>query len=106
MSKKKEAYAKTAAESEQRVASAGGRVPAAARANARPDEESREAGPSARRAPDQAVIPGILGRQLRAAYGELLNVPVPDRFNDLIKKLQEKESEDAATTVGDEEESA
>ena len=26
----------------------------------------------------QEVLPGILGKQLRAAYGELLNAPVPD----------------------------
>jgi hypothetical protein len=40
----------------------------------------------------QAVLPGILGKQLRTAYGELLNAPVPDRINDLIKQLQSKEA--------------
>ncbi len=34
------------------------------------------------------VLPGILGKQLRAAYGELLNAPVPDAIADLIKKLE------------------
>jgi hypothetical protein len=36
-------------------------------------------------------LPGILGKQLRAAYGELLNAPVPDAFTDLIKRLESKE---------------
>lgn len=43
------------------------------------------------KAPDQDVLPGILGKQLRAAYGELLNSPVPDAFTDLIKKLEQHE---------------
>jgi len=103
MSEKKEAFARTAAESEQRMAGAGGRGTAGQ--NIQRDEKGSQAKPGAARAPDQAVIPGILGKQLRAAYGELLNAPVPDRINDLIKKLQHKESEDAAT-VGDEEDSA
>lgn len=46
----------------------------------------------------QSVLPGILGKQLRAAYGELLNSPVPDRFNDLIKQLQHKEAAAASPT--------
>jgi hypothetical protein len=41
----------------------------------------------------QAALPDILGKQLRAAYGELLSTPVPDRFNDLIKQLQRREAE-------------
>ena len=40
------------------------------------------------KAQDQDVLPGILGKQLRAAYGELLNSPIPDAFTDLIKKLE------------------
>jgi hypothetical protein len=43
------------------------------------------------RARNQDVLPGILGKQLRAAYGELLNAPVPDAFTDLIKRLESKE---------------
>ncbi len=50
----------------------------------------------------QAVLPGILGKQLRTAYGELLNSPVPDRINDLIKQLQSKEA-GAAKSPRDEE---
>jgi hypothetical protein len=38
------------------------------------------------------VLPGILGKQLRAAYGELLNAPVPDAITELIKKLESKEA--------------
>lgn len=43
------------------------------------------------KAPDQDVLPGILGKQLRAAYGELLNSPIPDAFSDLIKQLEGRE---------------
>jgi hypothetical protein len=51
----------------------------------------------------QGVLPGILGKQLRAAYGELLNNPVPDRFNDLLKKLQESEAKAAKSSRDGEE---
>jgi hypothetical protein len=37
-------------------------------------------------------LQGILGKQLRAAYGELLNTPVPDKINDLINQLKDAES--------------
>jgi len=51
-----------------------------------------EGGKGARkRAPDQDVLPGILGKQLRAAYSELLNAPIPDQFTELIKRLEGKE---------------
>ena len=40
----------------------------------------------------QEALPGILGRQLRAAYGELLNAPVPDAITDLIKRLEKQEA--------------
>jgi len=53
---------------------------------------SAETGKGARkRAPDQDVLPGILGKQLKAAYSELLNAPIPDAFSDLIKRLENKE---------------
>jgi hypothetical protein len=51
------------------------------------DSSQRPRGPN--------VLPDILGKQLRAAYGELLSSPVPDRFNDLIKKLEHREAQDA-----------
>ena len=47
--------------------------------------------PPRRRAQD--ALPGILGKQLRAAYGELLNAPVPDAITDLIKRLENQEAE-------------
>ena len=40
---------------------------------------------------NQDVLPEILGKQLRAAYGELLSSPVPDAFNELIKRLESQE---------------
>lgn len=46
----------------------------------------------------QDVLPGILGKQLRAAYGELLSSPVPDRITDLIKQLEGKEAGTPART--------
>ena len=48
---------------------------------------------------NQDVLPEILGKQLRAAYGELLSSPVPDAFNELIKRLesQEPRADKAAT---------
>src|SRR6185312_11456516 len=44
------------------------------------------------RGKNQEVLQGILGKQLRAAYGELLNTPVPDKINDLINQLKDAES--------------
>jgi hypothetical protein len=43
------------------------------------------------RARNQDVLPGILGKQLKAAYSELLNAPVPDAITQLIKQLESKE---------------
>jgi Anti-sigma factor NepR len=43
------------------------------------------------RARNQDVLPGILGKQLKAAYSELLNAPVPDAITRLIKQLEDKE---------------
>ena len=55
--------------------------------------------PGRPRGRNQDVLPEILGKQLRAAYGELLNSPVPDAFNELIKRLesQEPRADKAAT---------
>ena len=55
-------------------------------------EDSKDAAKGAR-ARNQDVLPGILGKQLRAAYGELLNSPVPHRITDLIKQLEGKEAQ-------------
>jgi hypothetical protein len=58
---------------------------------------------TAKRAPAQSVLPDILGKQLRTAYSELLNDPVPDRFNDLIKKLEHREAEEAQSSTSQDE---
>lgn len=52
------------------------------------------------KAPDQDVLPGILGKQLRAAYGELLNAPIPDAFAELIKQLEGREPGSASDGPG------
>jgi Anti-sigma factor NepR len=53
---------------------------------------SEDAAAPSGRGKNQQVLQGILGKQLRAAYGELLNTPVPDRINDLINQLKDAES--------------
>ena len=53
---------------------------------------SEDATAQSGRGKNQQVLQGILGKQLRAAYGELLNTPVPDRINDLINQLKDAES--------------
>ncbi|WP_246274192.1 NepR family anti-sigma factor [Hyphomicrobium sulfonivorans] len=47
---------------------------------------------------DQDVLPEILGRQLRAAYGELLSTPLPDSITDLVKKLERRDPSPSATS--------
>jgi hypothetical protein len=57
-----------------------------------PDKGSSHGRDSGRpRGRNQDVLPEILGKQLRAAYGELLSSPVPDAFNELIKRLESQE---------------
>ncbi len=99
MPEKKKDYISAAYGSSEPGGSAGGTAlsppPGAGSENAQSGEDpQRQAAP--------AVLPGILGKQLRAAYGELLNTPVPDRINDLIKQLQQREA-DAARKSSDEE---
>jgi hypothetical protein len=43
--------------------------------------------PVKKRSPD---IKDHIGRQLRALYDEVANQPVPDRFMDLLNRLDEK----------------
>ena len=50
----------------------------AAVATSEPMSEPDDVADDPRRDRNQQVLPGILGKQLRAAYGELLNAPVPD----------------------------
>lgn len=59
-----------------------------------------------KRARNQNVLPDILGKQLRTAYGELLNTPVPDRFNELIKQLERREAEEAKNSTSQDEEAS
>ena len=63
------------------------------------------AGQSGGRGSNQQALQGILGKQLRAAYGELLNAPVPDRINDLINQLKDAEARQGTEKAGDGEES-
>ena len=68
------------------------------------DQQAKDGAKDARRrAPDQDVLPGILGKQLKAAYGELLNAPIPDEFTDLIKRLENKEPIERSKKSGREE---
>jgi hypothetical protein len=64
-------------------------------------EDSGE--PDVRRGRNQHVLPGILGKQLRAAYGELLNAPVPDAIAELIKRLENAEPGQKLPKSADEE---
>ena len=53
--------------------------------------EVAKAGGGRPRPRNQDVLPVILGKQFRAAYGELLNSPVPDAITQLIKRLESQE---------------
>ena len=66
-----------------------------------PPNEGISAADARPRARNQHVLPGILGRQLRAAYGELLNTPVPESIADLIRKLENAESAKATRGAAD-----
>jgi hypothetical protein len=66
--------------------------------------EPDDGGDDARRGRNQHVLPGILGKQLRAAYGELLNTPVPDAIADLIKRLEHAQPGKPATKAPADEE--
>jgi hypothetical protein len=57
----------------------------------RPMSDGNQANSARGRARNQDVLPGILGKQLKAAYSELLNAPVPDAITQLIKQLEDKE---------------
>jgi hypothetical protein len=66
--------------------------------------ESDDGGDDAPRGRNQHVLPGILGKQLRAAYGELLNAPIPDAIADLVKRLEHAQpGKSAPKTPADEE---
>jgi anti-sigma factor NepR-like protein len=91
--------ANTPQEPKKAAPSAEGAVAAA------PDTVMADKGTDAdgRRARHQQVLPDILGKQLRAAYGELLNAPVPDAISELIKKLESAQpGKPTANKAGDE----
>jgi anti-sigma factor NepR-like protein len=69
----------------------------AAVAASEPMSEPDDVADDPRRDRNQQVLPGILGKQLRAAYGELLNAPVPDAIADLIKRLEHAQPGKPAT---------
>ena len=56
-----------------------------------PMSDGNQGDTSRSRARNQDVLSGILGKQLKAAYSELLNAPVPDAITQLIKQLEDKE---------------
>ncbi len=39
--------------------------------------------------PFESMVQGHIGRQLRALYDDVLSQPIPDRFLDLLRKLDE-----------------
>lgn len=41
---------------------------------------------------DSKGLPGHLGKHLRAVYAALVSEPVPDKFLQLLKQLEEKEA--------------
>lgn len=67
-------------------------APAPAAGPAADGGSSGSGGDRQSRAKHQHVLPGILGKQLRTAYGELLNTPVPDSIKDVVKRLKEAET--------------
>ena len=75
---------------------------AAAMSDSTPEPD--DSGDDAPRGRNQHVLPGILGKQLRAAYGELLNAPVPDAIADLIKRLEHAQPGKPATKSSPDEE--
>ena len=60
---------------------------------------------STKRVPLSKELQDHIGGKLRAAYGQLVQEPVPDRFADLLKQLSEAESTQGKKTRGTDEES-
>ena len=54
--------------------------------------EAGASDPAGQRPQLDADLLGMIGRQLRAAYHEILNEPVPDRFVRLLDELATKEA--------------
>ena len=86
-------FGASAPQEPQRAAAPGAADDASEPTTGRPVKAvGEDAAAQSGRGKNQQVLQGILGKQLRAAYGELLNTPVPDRINDLINQLKDAES--------------
>ena len=53
---------------------------------------------------DLKTVSDLLGRQLRAIYGELVSAPVPDRILDLLNRLQTQDHAGASGAKATDEE--
>ena len=98
------AYGATAPREPQRAAAPAPAEDASEPTTGRPANVAADDAGEPGRGKNQHVLQGILGKQLRAAYGELLNAPVPDRINDLITQLKDAESRQGAEKARDGEE--
>ena len=99
-------YGASAPQEPQRAAAAAPADDASEPTTGRPVKAaSEDAAAQSGRGKNQQVLQGILGKQLRAAYGELLNTPVPDKINDLINQLKDAESRQGSRKERDGEDS-
>jgi hypothetical protein len=99
-------YGATAPQAPQRAAAPAAADDAFEPTTGRPVKAaSEDAAAQSGRGKNQQVLQGILGKQLRAAYGELLNTPVPDKINDLINQLKHAESRQGSRKERDGEDS-
>lgn len=60
-------------------------------------EKAAAQSPRQDKAQDKGLPPelqGVLGRQLRAAYGALVQEPVPERFTKLLSQLEANEKKE------------
>ena len=70
-------------------------MPAEALDSADPDPEAHPVEPSTDPGADATLDPKLqdqIGRQLRAAFEEVVNQPVPDRFRQLLEELERKQA--------------
>jgi hypothetical protein len=69
-------------------------MPAAALDSADPEPEAATVDPTMDPGADATLDPKLqdqIGRQLRAAFEEVVNQPVPDRFRQLLEELERKQ---------------
>ena len=70
-------------------------MPAAALDSADPEPEAATVDPTMDAGADATLDPKLqdqIGRQLRAAFEEVVNQPVPDRFRQLLEELERKQA--------------